>query len=252
MNDSQNLEYVEGLPQDRLPGAILHEFRETVPEDVAGNIPHTQHDSGVPKGHRYPQTTFPSYTYTNTNGDLGLNQNIPFGRANSVRVDNYTAQWCRVGGVFIEPQTYGWVIPLAHAGTNAKLTWEAPPGQTQPAAVTGELAYTTWYEERFPHETGKNVGGGGSGGSGGATLSTGQATVDSSGTTQIKAANTNRTSLAVTNNSGTSVWLGNTGVSTTTGWELPTGVTAVFYGSEAVFGVVSSASKVVSFAEESK
>src|ERR1700756_2233993 len=149
-----NLQYIEGLGAVRLPGEFVPEFRESSDVEVADNIPQPRPNSPIPKHHRSPAMTMPSFVFINTNGDAGLNNPIPFGKANTVRVDNYTTQWCRVGGVHIAPNSYGWVIALDRAVTNAKLGWEAPPTVTQPAATTGAYVYTTWYEERFPHQSG--------------------------------------------------------------------------------------------------
>ncbi len=159
MDTNGNLEYIEGLPQNRLPGAMLPEFHEASDDALVQSIPQGQHDSAVAKVHRVPHITLPSFVFSNTNGDAGLNQPIPYGRANSVRVDNYTTQWCKVGGVHIGPSTYGWVIALDRAVTNARLGWEAPPGITQPATTSGTLVYTFWYEERFPAQAGISFGG---------------------------------------------------------------------------------------------
>jgi hypothetical protein len=252
-NGNGNLEYVEGLPQNRIPGAMVPEFHE-VDNDraIAEAIPVTQHDPATPKQNRFSNITMPSFVFISVNGDAGLNQPIPYGRANTVRVDNYSAQWCRVGGVFIQPGSYGWVIALDRAVTNAKLGWEAPPGQVQPAAVTGAPAYTTWYEERFPHQTGVEIdpGGGSS-----ATLNTSQVAVTTG--TLIIAANGARRTVTILNaaaSGGNNVFIGGTAaVSTTTGGEIPPqiGFTLSNY-SGAIYGsATGGSSTTVTVTEES-
>ncbi len=153
MNGSSNLEYIEGLPQNRLPGAFVPEFRESSDLAIAQGIPQTRMDSPVPKHHRMPQITMPSFAFVTTNG-TALNAPIPFGRANTVRVDNLTPQWCRVSGVYVNPNSIGWYIPIQNATQAAILTWESPATVTQPGATTGANAYTIWYEERFPAQVG--------------------------------------------------------------------------------------------------
>jgi hypothetical protein len=158
-NGTANLEYIEGLPHDRLPGAMVPEFHEESDDAaIAGMIPQTRPDSPVAKHHRMPLVTMPSFAFVSTNG-TALLAPIPFGRANTVRVDNLTSQWCRVGGFYINPFSTGWTIPLQTAVTTATLTWEAPATITQPAATTGANCYTVWYEERFPPTAGVDVAG---------------------------------------------------------------------------------------------
>lgn len=157
-NDTGTLAYIEGLHQDRIPGAMVPEFHEAPDETLAHLIPQTRPEDGTHKALRNPAITMPSFAFISTNG-TALDSPIPFGRANTVRVDNLSPQWCKVGGVFVNPFSVGWFIPLQNAAPTAKLTWEAPPTVTQPGSTTGANAYTIWYEERFTACAGTDVAG---------------------------------------------------------------------------------------------
>lgn len=218
--DQRNLHYIEGLGTVRLPGEYIPEFHEVPEGELAATIPQTRPDSAIPKHQRHPGITLPSFVFANTNGDAGLAAPIPYGRANTVRVDNYSTQWCRVGGVYIPPQTIGWVIALDRAVTEARLAWSAPIGATQTPLTTNAQVYTFWYEERFPPQTGIPVA---PAMSPAATLNTSQVAVTTG--TSIIAGNGERRTVTIFNTAasgGNIVYIGATsGVSTTTGGAIP-------------------------------
>ena len=86
---------------------------------------------------------------------------------------------------------------------------------------------------------------------GGATLSTGQVSVGTAAT-QIIGANTNRYEVVITNPSTVTVYVGGSGVSTTTGHAIPAGGSITLKSTAAIYGVVATATQTVTYAESAR
>lgn len=273
-NPNDNLKYILGANKSGRTGAPAgeEEIADTHRQEV--RIPEFHHedrvqgwrapeghppqDIPVPKDSRFPHVTSNSFTFATTVG-TNLTGNIPFGRANSVRVDNYTNQWVLVGGktygFFIQPYSYGWMFALPLGETTAYLHFDAPQGQTQPPQVNGGYCYTTWYEERFSSEAGVLIFSSASGGGAGVsnTLNTGQVSVAATAT-QVIAANTNRFTITVKNPvSNTNPFFigGSSAVTDTTGSELDPGDALTLSNYKGAVWADCASTQTITFIEES-
>jgi hypothetical protein len=82
-------------------------------------------------------------------------------------------------------------------------------------------------------------------------LSHGAVTVDTTaGGTQILPANSNRASIRVQNLGSAAIYVGNTGVTSATGWPIATGATDEFKTVAALYAIAASGSCDVRYMEE--
>lgn len=103
-------------------------------------------DPTIEKEHRHPTTPGQTYELWNTNSDAGQDYPLPF-PANTVIVHNWTPQYCKVNGIFVDPGRVNVVLRIAHATPRAKVEWAAPNGVTQPPSVSGAQLKTEWWED---------------------------------------------------------------------------------------------------------
>lgn len=240
---------------DELNG--MPDMPDTVPwcpeEDVAGVVPMmgAGMDSLIPKSHRLPAVAYRSTAFFTTNGTaLYAPLDHP---ANSVSVNNYSGQWCRVGNdIWVPPMSVGWLFVLPSSTKNAQVAWEAPTGSTQTPSVSGSLVRTQWFEEQLIPESGFPIA---SAVGPSATLNTSQVSVTTG--TSILAANGARRTITIFNTAaagGNVVYIGATSsVTTSTGAAIPPqGSITLSNYSGAVFGSATGGSATtVTVAEES-
>lgn len=131
---------------------LVEDYPDTVPwcpeEDVAGVVPMVGAgmDSIVPKSHRLPRVAYGNFSAYAQNGTPFGPTNVGF-PVNAVIVSNWTPQWAKVAGEWIPPFSSNGVIRIPSASSSASISWEAPPGFTQPATTSGALLKAVFCEE---------------------------------------------------------------------------------------------------------
>ncbi|MGH3571462.1 MAG: hypothetical protein ACRDUW_06495, partial [Pseudonocardiaceae bacterium] len=92
-------------------GVEVPEFHEACDDETSQDTTSITPDGGGLKEHRYG-LTLATFSFVTLNG-TDLQQPLPYGRANSVRVDNFGTEWVQIANeVFVPPQWIGYVVQL--------------------------------------------------------------------------------------------------------------------------------------------
>ena len=237
---------------------LVEDYPDTIPwcpeEDVAGVVPMVGAgmDSIIPKSHRLPRVAYGNFTTYAQNGTGFGPTNVGF-PVNAVIVSNWTPQWAKVSGEWIPPFSINGVIRMPSATPSASVSWEAPPGFTQPATTSGALLKAVFCEEPLSPKSFSTLESAIGGGADATTLNTGQVSITTAATL-IKAANTARRTITVKNpvTNGAAVFLGTSTETATTGHELDPGDAITFSNyTGALYGITAAVTETVTFAEES-
>lgn len=215
----------------------------------------TQNVTGSVSISNFPATQPVSGTVTANAGTGNFTVVQPSGASLHVNVDNFPATQT-VSGTVAATQSGTWNVGLSTGSNTVGKVDQGAGGasawKVDGSAVTQPVSGTVTAVQATGSNLHANVDNVVATTRVGATLNTAQVSV-ANVATLILASNANRKKLLLVNNGSTSVYIGNSGVTTTTGQLLlgMAGYPLPIYFTGAVYGISSSGSQTISYHEES-